>query len=361
MKMSSNTGVRNLYRSNNGYFVYRRPDNGKRFGMGRNKLEAIRSAKELNEKLMATTSLTQTVLHNIQIERVGDHLDYMLKFWEQRILDQRMSATTLETYSRQVKKFRGQFEDQSMDTLSVRDIAGFLEQFPPTLKTRYRAVLSVVWKHAIARGLATVNIAEATLKESIKVKRQRLSLADFKVIREYLEPPFRNAVDLALQTLQRREDISALLKDKIVRDGNRQYLEVIQIKTGAAIRIEIGPELDKVLRCCQDDVVSRFILHYPYQNGPLRKRAGQPFSKDTLTRAFQEARDKAITERGLFKGMISAELPTFHEIRALGAKLYEEAGVDPKALLGHKTAQMTQMYLDRHKVEWAVVKAGLSV
>ncbi len=52
------------------------------------------------------------------------------------------------------------------------------------------------------------------------------------------------------------------------------------------------------------------------------------------------------------------DLPTFREIRSLGAKLYEEQGV-PKpiiqSLLGHSDISMTNLYLDRYEVKWQEV------
>ena len=50
--------------------------------------------------------------------------------------------------------------------------------------------------------------------------------------------------------------------------------------------------------------------------------------------------------------------PTFHEIRSLSARLYgDEFGAEfAQALLGHKSAQMTELYRDARGREWAEVK-----
>lgn len=47
--------------------------------------------------------------------------------------------------------------------------------------------------------------------------------------------------------------------------------------------------------------------------------------------------------------------PSFNEIRSLAGRLYQEQGIDPQALLGHKDAATTAIYLDNRKVEWVSV------
>jgi integrase len=56
-----------------------------------------------------------------------------------------------------------------------------------------------------------------------------------------------------------------------------------------------------------------------------------------------------------------AKRPSFHEIRALGAKLYEDARISPQQLLGHTNPKTTRIYLDRHEVKWVEIDAGLVI
>jgi len=66
-----------------------------------------------------------------------------------------------------------------------------------------------------------------------------------------------------------------------------------------------------------------------------------------LTREFARIRD----EQCLFDDLDPESHPSFHEIRALGADLYRQAGTpEPiiQRLLGHTTAAMTAHYLDGH-------------
>lgn len=61
----------------------------------------------------------------------------------------------------------------------------------------------------------------------------------------------------------------------------------------------------------------------------------------------------------MFADIPEEQRPTFHEIRSLGARLYEAQGIDPQALLGHKDRRMTEVYTDERKVEWQEVTPSL--
>ena len=87
---------------------------------------------------------------------------------------------------------------------------------------------------------------------------------------------------------------------------------------------------------------------------------GQKLRPETLSRWFQDARDKTY----LFEDLPTLECPSFHEIRSLGAHLMEQAGIDRaiiQALLGHKQAKMTELYLDRYEQRWIEVTGGLEL
>lgn len=361
---------RNLYFNSNGYFVYKRPDTQTRISLGKDRSAAIEAACQANEKLIPRSALLiEKILPTIKKKLVSAQIDELLILWEERVAKGKrnpkakgkMSDKTLKEYRNMVNKFNSEFGEYEIGSITLEQVSEYLKKFPDTSRVRNRGVLNLIWTHAKAGGFVTENIVEATIKGVIDVERQRLTLEDFHTIREFAPPHYQNLFDLALQTIQRREDLSALKKENdVVVDGKR-YLRVVQIKTGARIMIEVGKELAAVLKRCQTDTVSEFILHYPYTNDRNRRFVGKPFSPDAISDAFTKARNMAIKKKGLFKGMIAAQYPTFHEIRALGAKLYEKRGVDPGPLLGHKSRKMTDVYLGRHEETWTVTKAGLSL
>lgn len=70
---------------------------------------------------------------------------------------------------------------------------------------------------------------------------------------------------------------------------------------------------------------------------------------DTVGKEFAAARDRAAAKLNLDLG---ENPPSFHEQRSLAARLHEEEGRDPQRLLGHRTARMTDVYLDSRGSEW---------
>ena len=173
---------------------------------------------------------------------------------------------------------------------------------------------------------------------------ERLTLDQYRAIHATAPGWLQVAMDLSLITLQRRGDVVRMRYDD-ERDGR---LEVDQGKTGAALSVEIGAELRAVIkRSRADGVLSPFIVHRRSQ----RRAAGQEHrtqvAEEMVTRAFAEARD-SLPE---LAAMEPERRPTFHEIRALGGRMYEEAGWtrgEIQALMGHADEEMTEHYLQGH-------------
>ena len=108
-----------------------------------------------------------------------------------------------------------------------------------------------------------------------------------------------------------------------------------------ALRLDaLGWTLEEVLRR-RDSVVSRWVVHHvsPWGNAP----AGSQVFPDRISKAFTAARALA----GIPDEIGGKGAPTFHEIRSLAKRLYAaQGGVDTKALLGHSTDEVAQIYLD---------------
>jgi integrase len=107
-------------------------------------------------------------------------------------------------------------------------------------------------------------------------------------------------------------------------------------------------------------VASPFLL----ARKPLRRRQGatkthwSQWTRGYLTRRFAAARDAA----GIGKDALPESRPTLYELRSLGARLYRDAGYPEEyvqALLGHRTAAMTEHYLRDGEVQWTEAEAGL--
>lgn len=339
----------NLYRKPSGHFQYRRPDNGQWHGMGKDRAEAIKAARYLNAQLIQNTSLTDRIL---KPEAKSTPFRAWMRDYEAAWLEGEPAATTRRQILWQIKTLSDHFGDQPIAEITTAQIADFLDVRPARMSNVFRARLHDVFNAAIAKGKITVNPVTVTKNKRVKVQRQRLTLEQFQAIRKIADPLCQCLMDLALVTLQRREDLSAM-RFADIHDG---ALHVVQHKTGTKIRIALTPPLERVIASCRASMIaSPHVLHHR-RNTPWFKR-GQQNSADQLTRLFAKYRNQS----GLFDDIDPKTRPTLHEIRSLGARLYKAAGMDPQALLGHKSAAMTEVYIDARANEWVSASAEIDI
>ncbi len=214
-----------------------------------------------------------------------------------------------------------------------------------------------IFKQAIAKGLCSDNPAAATLKKRVKVQRQRMTLEQFHAIRAHADDWLQNCINLGLLTLQRREDLASLMWSD-VHDGFIwiQQRKVEKWGTGN-LKIRITPEIQAILDRSNDGVESEHVIHRrAHRRVHAAKRTDlNAVLPGLITKHFAAAR----LASGIFPSdQASATLPSFHEIRALGANQLEAQGKPPEliqALLGHTTKAMTDVYLDRHQIRWVEV------
>lgn len=343
-----------FYDKTNKMFRYRRPDSGKFTPMGKDRMKAVSAARQLNTLLMVGQDLVAKVIGTrcTLSQFIDDR--YLSKIIPERNLAQK----TLSDYQSKLIYIRKTLGDMPIDEITVKHIADFLGQYPPTASNRYRSLLMNIFKYAVAEGLIDSNPAANTLNRKIIKKRARLNLEQYKIIYYSAEPWVKNAMALALLTLQRREDI-VRMKFSDIKDG---FLFVVQQKTAkhgsaAHIKIKIGDALTTLIQRCRDSVVSPFIIHNlpPKSAQSKYKEHITQIIPDHLSKKFSQARDTTT----LFEGIPGEERPTFHEIRSLGIQLYEKSGIDAQALAGHTDRKMTEKYKEGHEIEWTDAVADL--
>jgi integrase len=259
-----------------------------------------------------------------------------------------LAEKTLIDDEQRMRAFAREHRGLPVAELNTRKIALFLNARPATQANRYRALLMQFFRWAISEGhiLSQVNPVEATIVRAVEVQRQRWTVEGFRRTWELAAPHEQNAMCLAIHTLQRPEDVVAL-KRLDVRDGILRVAPKKVSKYGVVIDIEIGQQLAEVIARCNDGVLSPYLVHQPLAAN--RRRRSRPLSRESFTRAVQRARDAS----GFYDHMPPEQRPTAHEIRSLGAKLYEEAGHSKdwiQSLLGHKSERQTAVYLSRHEV-----------
>lgn len=345
----------NLYQNNNGYLWFRNPENGKSVGLGTDLQSAIRQVKRANLEL-ARRKEERDLLSVTDAEgaiTLAKHCDaYETEYAVGKV-------NTVSAIKSQLRAIRASdLAKKPIDKFSPKDAADLIkaavEHRGATMAVRIRTRLKDVFRDAILNGLVERNPVDAVLTPKAVVKRARLQIDDFWKVHAVGEQWLKNAMLLALLTGQRREDICRMRFDD-VRDG---YLWVEQSKTGAKLKIPLsvgieGYTLDGLISQCRDSVVSKYLVHF--QLGRFHSKAGAALLPGTLTAGFKNARDQA--ELDVPEG---ATPTSFHEIRSLSARLYsQEKGKDfAQAILGHRSASMTELYKDVRGQQWVEIRTG---
>jgi integrase len=349
----------NLYEDRRGgvsYYRFRNPINGNRVAFGSDRAKAIQAARLANARLEASRAdNAATALAGKAADGQGPTFGAFVAHFETAILPGRrkrdgspLADKTLAEYRIMLRTFVAEWGALSFEAITLSRVAGFLRRLPPRASNAHRSLLVQVWAHAVAEGAAAENLPAKTIPRDHVVTRARLTLEQFRALYAAAPGWFRNALELALHTLQRREDLVAMRWEHVTPEG----LVVKQQKVrghGAAgnLIIPIGAPLAAVLEQCRRDNPSPFLL----ARAPERQRQeylaakAHPWqiSPEVLTRTFQDLRDAAL-------GPLDNP-PTFHELRALGADLYRAGGWEEEAvqgLLGHTSSRMTKHYLARH-------------
>lgn len=274
------------------------------------------------------------------------------------ILERReLKPNTMKVRRNQISTIKDEFGKLPLASVTTKDIASFLELYiqcdKKSMASGLRSVMMDIFREVMVEGHIDRNPAEPTRTPTPKVKRERLLLEHFTVIRQAaLSHPewAANACDLALATGQQREDVS-LFRFSDIRDGR---LFVTQEKTGHKLAISLNLRLgaaslllQDVIERCRVNNPSDFMLYSSVRRGG---RKPGPLTPDGLTQAFSDLRDSC----GLRFG---PNPPSFHEIRSLAGRLYEvEYGEEfAQRLLGHKNIAMTKKYLDARGAEYVMV------
>jgi enterobacteria phage integrase len=338
-------------------YRWRHPVTGKYFYFGKacTREEANKTARALNLRFAPKTSIFDRIAGD-----ASTSLRTLISTHRREVLSKReLAEKTRSIYDDYLNLIDRQIGEWDVAAVTPHDVAQFLKVATKGDRARqlYRQQLIELFNTAIEEGLRADNPAAATRRPVAKRQRGRLTVESLQAIRAHAPVWLQNAIDLALVTLQRREDLCALRWDADLG----AVLRVEQSKTGKRLEIEVSPELRTVLQRCRDNVVSPFVLHrLPEKARPRHMRAQKRIHHtqvlpEQLTRAFERARDAT----GLFEGVPYP--PSFHEIRSLGIARYRDAGwtkEQAQRLAGHEHVAMTEHYLDGHESPWERVQIG---
>ncbi|HDC1420240.1 TPA: phage integrase Arm DNA-binding domain-containing protein [Salmonella enterica] len=334
------------YRKDRKTFAWRNPLTNKEITLGQlSRREAIAQAIEANYYL------EQNHTPYTLIERLKETNSYTMADWIERyevILKRReLADNTYKARTNQLITIKERMGGLILQKISTQHIAEFLEIWTSegknTMAGSMRSVLSDMFNAAMEEGRVLQNPVVPTRAPKISIARERLRLEFYQATRtaaDRLPAWFPLAMDLAMVTAQRREDITHMQFSHIHDDR----LYVTQIKTGMKIAIPLSLALPAVGLCLRT-VIDRCRLvsrtDFIISAGIWKYSPTGNVHPDTLTKKFVAARK--------LSGMtLSDNPPTFHEIRSLAGRLYKDAyGEDfAQKLLGHTSESTTKLYLD---------------
>lgn len=359
-----------------GYYYWRHPVTKEAFGLGRDlgkaKTEAIEANLHIDRKRDQARLVDRIAGNDVRT------VSAVLVRYVQDMVKRNLAQNTLKTKGTMIRTVETKWGALPYSSLTTTMIDEFLQGYVAQGKARmarsYQSFLTEIGNKAIAIGYATHNPAAVTEQIKVPVKRSRLTLDQFVAIYDAaapVDPYVQRAMEIALVTAQRREDIALLERSDIhdgclwVEQGKSENIEArgagqqtrLAIPVDLRMIVQSGARVidwtlkDIIARCWSDHVASRYLIHHSKRR--TKSNPGDPVWKDTISKAFSRAREMAGIE---FTG---ENPPTFHEIRSLSIRLWREArGKDfAQALAGHKQSSTTDIYTNE-RGNWVMLKSA---
>ncbi|MGL4735175.1 MAG: phage integrase Arm DNA-binding domain-containing protein [Enterovibrio sp.] len=355
--------------------------NGKFRSLGSDRSVAIAIAKEYNFIARPKSGITINAL--LLNKRKGElpfasHIPALLK---RIIADEQPSADLIKTMESDAKRSEEFFAIIPGSQISLKHVNDYIARYhagsSANVQNRKVSWLKKLFSYAADESLMPSNPAvNKKMKRVQAKKRQRLKLEWFKAIHEKAPLWLQTAMDLSLQTTHARLEISRIqysIQKPTAQncgcvwfstpknDGGATIFGTLYIhrqkverKEAAHVAIPIGTELKRIIDRSRDKIVSSYVVHRlpTKQANELSKEVKHitQISPDYISRAFSALRD----EVGCCSHLQPAERPTFHEIRALSAHLFDCQGINPQARMAHTNAESTKIYTQNH-VQWVEV------
>ena len=221
-----------------------------------------------------------------------------------------------------------EYQPHQIDVRTLLELRHGLSHSPGTWNIM-RTVLIGALDLAIIEGIVDRNVARDTKRLKTNVRDRYIDDVEFSSIRKEASPFIQVVMDLLYLTGQRISDVLAMKRADIREDG----IHIKQGKTGTRMVMAWDTDLR--------DVVARAkALHQSVKGLTLlHKRNGDPIGYDYVSTHW----DKACKAAGI-------EDAHLHDIRAKAGTDANKAGMDSKALLGHKSESAHQRYLRSKEV-----------
>lgn len=344
------------------YFRYRFPDGRRRLiGDSRDRQKAYEIAIALNAHFASQqTDLSKFLTpRSVSASSRNPTLATVINSYRDRVLARRrLSDRTRSEKEIKLRLYKKKWGDRTVSEFETADFSEFLDTLTPAAYIKHRAELVKLFQFACHQGWRTTNPVAVTMTiEEGEKQRQRHTTEGLKAMLKVAEPWLSRAIRLGLWSLQRRDDIVNLHRLHNHVDLEVGTIHVLQRKTRnytnpVYIEIVMGRDLVDVVReCVASDVPCPYLVHRRPKRQSAKHRQAKPHpfavSPKYLSDEFTALRDAV----GVYDYLEPRQRPTYHELRAFGAHLYEQAGYSReyiRALSGHATDAMLERYLKDH-------------
>lgn len=353
---------------------------GKRKTIGTDRAYAIAVAKEYNLRMRPNVAVNlESIIReeggiNGEAKPLSEHLDRLMK---RIIIDEKPAQSTLADWNNDLVRVKEYFSDIAACDINLEHVNGFIARYHTTssanVQNRKVIFLKKIFSYAMDESLMFDNPAtRKKMRRTDQKQRRRLSLDDYMRIRGAAALWLRTAMDLALQTAQARLEVSRIKYSiKEPKEGlcgcvwlpceqngvfGTLYIhrQKVKHKEASHVAIPIGHQLKEIIESSRDNIASPYVVHRlpDKRSNDISKEVKHPtqVAPDYLSRAFSALRDQV----GVGENLPMEQRPTFHEIRALAAHLFEKQGIDPQARMAHSDAKSTKIYTQDH-VDWVSV------
>jgi integrase len=238
------------------------------------------------------------------------------------------APSTQTSNQRELGLLRAVFGRMRPEDLSTQDIYRYLDERgrkAPVRANREIALLSHVLRKAVRWGVLAKSPALHIERHRERPRERDVTLEELQAVYALASPTIQVAMDLAVLTGLRQGDILQLRLQDLSDEG----LTVRTSKTGTRLLFELTPGLRETVeraRCLRRRIGTMYLL---------ANRHGKAYTGSGFRAIWQRVMRGALDSGAL------ADRFTFHDLRALAAKLAE----DPQALLGHTSKRQTNAYL----------------
>lgn len=291
----------------------------------------------------------------------------------------RLKASTTELIYQRARRIVASLGDVQVPMIDTQLLSEAIKPFSPFEQTKMKTPLRSFFRYAKSNGLFPPHLPNPVDDLDVAViqpkRRQRMTLAQFRVVYEYAPLWLQWTMVLALHLALRRADLVNLRYEDIIDD--RLVARIRKSESDArsidamSVDFPIHPDVKRVLKRSRESALRLgrppFVIHRQPSRLSARQQHGLEHPCRILPRyaskAFNRARAAAVAaDPQLFDGARAAELPGLHEIRSLSSHLYAKAGYETetvKDLMAHTDPDMTRHYQKRHERKVVRVEMAL--